>query len=91
MQQIIWGELFTQMPYKLPGKCDRITGQCEGGCITGWTGNSCNQRINRQSCEESLKNILIVNVLISTAIIVTGSVINFIIWKRNAAKNAQMG
>ncbi|XP_052692275.1 uncharacterized protein LOC128170528 [Crassostrea angulata] len=72
-------------------RCDRITGQCEGGCITGWTGNSCNQRINRQSCEESLKNILIVNVLISTAIIVTGSVINFIIWKRNAAKNAQMG
>lgn len=37
-----------------------------------------------QPCEESLKNILIVNVLTSTAIIVTGSVINYIIWKRNA-------
>lgn len=40
--------------------------------------------INTQPCEESLKNILIVNVLTSTAIIVTGSVINYIIWKRNA-------
>lgn len=40
--------------------------------------------INRQPCEESFKNILIVNVLTSTAIIVTGSVINYIMWKRNA-------
>lgn len=25
-------------------RCDRVTGQCEGGCITGWTGSICNQR-----------------------------------------------
>lgn len=40
--------------------------------------------INRQTCAESSKNILIVNVLTSTAIIVTGSVINYVMWKRNA-------
>nr|XP_034316286.1 uncharacterized protein LOC105324500 [Crassostrea gigas] len=26
----------------LTSRCDRKTGQCEGGCITGWTGNRCN-------------------------------------------------
>lgn len=23
--------------------CDISTGQCEGGCKPGWTGNTCNQ------------------------------------------------
>lgn len=36
---------------------------------------------NKHPWGESLKKILIVNVLTSTAIIVTGSVINYFIWK----------
>lgn len=28
----------------LTSRCDRRTGQCEGGCITGWTGSMCNHR-----------------------------------------------
>lgn len=43
-----------------------------------------NAGINRQPCEESLDYILIANVLTSIAIVVTGSVINYIIWKRNS-------
>lgn len=23
------------------GRCDRFTGQCEGGCKSGWTGTTC--------------------------------------------------
>ena len=25
----------------IPGKCDRITGYCHGGCQRGWTGVRC--------------------------------------------------
>lgn len=28
---------------KVGGRCDKTTGQCEGGCIIGWTGNMCNE------------------------------------------------
>ena len=24
-----------------PGKCDRMTGQCKGGCQAGWTEGRC--------------------------------------------------
>ena len=24
-----------------PGICDKVTGQCEGGCQTGWTQHKC--------------------------------------------------
>lgn len=28
---------------KMTRSCDKITGQCDGGCITGWSGHSCSQ------------------------------------------------
>lgn len=27
----------------MTSKCDRSTGQCDGGCKQGWTGNICDQ------------------------------------------------
>lgn len=26
--------------------CNKVTGQCEGGCKPGWTGSTCNQSMN---------------------------------------------
>lgn len=28
----------------IKARCDRITGQCEGGCQTGWKGITCDKR-----------------------------------------------
>lgn len=33
---------------KMTNSCDKITGQCDGGCITGWSGNSCSQ--SKRAC-----------------------------------------
>ena len=27
----------------VPGSCDRMTGQCEGGCQAGWTQSKCDK------------------------------------------------
>lgn len=26
--------------------CDNISGHCDGGCKSGWTGNTCDQKIS---------------------------------------------
>ena len=28
---------------KIPGRCDRIIGRCNGSCLVGWMGSMCNQ------------------------------------------------
>lgn len=28
------------------GRCDKITGRCDGECKAGWTGNTCDQKIS---------------------------------------------
>lgn len=33
---------------KMTNSCDKITGQCDGGWITGWSGNSCSQ--SKRAC-----------------------------------------
>ena len=34
------------------GKCDKITGHCEGGCRAGWTGDMCEngKALNYRDC-----------------------------------------
>ncbi|XP_052692283.1 uncharacterized protein LOC128170540 [Crassostrea angulata] len=62
-------------------RCDTDTGHCLR-CVPGYKGPICNQvrATNTQlSCT-------IVIVLVSVLIVVTGSMVNFVIWKRNAAK-----
>nr|XP_034319168.1 multiple epidermal growth factor-like domains protein 11 isoform X2 [Crassostrea gigas] len=71
--------------------CDRVTGRCDGGCKQGWTGNTCDQirATNTQPCS-CTESYTIVIVVVSVLIVVTGSLINFVIWKRNAAKFSRM-
>uniref|UniRef100_A0A8W8P6F7 Scavenger receptor class F member 2 n=1 Tax=Magallana gigas TaxID=29159 RepID=A0A8W8P6F7_MAGGI len=61
-------------------------GRCDGGCKQGWTGNTCDQirATNTQPCS-CTESYTIVIVVVSVLIVVTGSLINFVIWKRNAA------
>eukprot|EP00105_Crassostrea_gigas_P027711 XP_011449144.1 PREDICTED: uncharacterized protein LOC105343442 isoform X2 [Crassostrea gigas] len=72
-------------------QCDRFTGRCNGGCKPGWTGNTCNQirATNTQPCS-CTESYTIMFVVVSVLIVVTGSMINFVIWKRNAAKFSRM-
>nr|XP_034321168.1 multiple epidermal growth factor-like domains protein 10 isoform X2 [Crassostrea gigas] len=72
-------------------QCDRFTGRCDGGCKPGWAGNTCNQirSTNKQTCS-CTESYNIVIVVVSVLIVATGSLINFVIWKRNAAKFSKM-
>nr|XP_034322582.1 multiple epidermal growth factor-like domains protein 10 [Crassostrea gigas] len=68
-------------------QCDRFTGRCGGGCKQGWTGNTCDElRATDTQTSSCTETYTIVIVMVSVLIVVTGSLINFVIWKRNVEK-----
>ncbi|XP_062605229.1 multiple epidermal growth factor-like domains protein 10 isoform X4 [Saccostrea cucullata] len=66
--------------------CNVITGVCDEGCIEGLTGYLCSEgvllsRTVSNNCEPNTTSIII-NIVISLFLVLTGSILNFIIWKR---------
>lgn len=72
---------------KMTSSCDKITGQCDGGCVTGWSGNTCNQKVSE--CNDNSDVICPLTIALSVAIIVAGSVLNYLCWKRQNKKCIQ--
>ncbi|XP_062606614.1 uncharacterized protein LOC134268379 [Saccostrea cucullata] len=65
--------------------CDPVTGVCHDRCIEGLNGALCNEEkpISSPPTCNSDKTSIIIGVIISVVIVVIGSAINFILWKRN--------
>uniref|UniRef100_A0A8W8MHY4 Scavenger receptor class F member 2 n=1 Tax=Magallana gigas TaxID=29159 RepID=A0A8W8MHY4_MAGGI len=71
--------------------CHHVNGTCFNGCAVEAIGDSCKgvRATNTQPCSWT-ESYNIVIVVMSVLIVVTGSLINFVIWKRNAAKFSRM-
>ncbi|XP_048749278.2 multiple epidermal growth factor-like domains protein 10 [Ostrea edulis] len=75
------------------GSCDGITGVCDDGCIEGWSGPLCGAE-ELTSCTTRCSDdntVIIISLVVSIAIVFIGSVINFLIWKRNHPENVKRG
>nr|XP_022304116.1 uncharacterized protein LOC111111421 isoform X2 [Crassostrea virginica] len=66
-------------------RCDRFTGKCEGGCKPGWTGATCYQ--TPLSCDNN--DFCVLSIVVSVVIVLAGSVMNYVFWKKNAAQTSQ--
>ncbi|XP_062599082.1 multiple epidermal growth factor-like domains protein 10, partial [Saccostrea cucullata] len=69
--------------------CDVITGVCDESCIEGLRGPLCNEetilsRNASDNCDLSTTSIII-SIVISLFVVLTGSILNFIILKRKNA------
>ncbi|XP_056002335.1 multiple epidermal growth factor-like domains protein 10 [Ostrea edulis] len=76
------------------GSCDRTTGICDGGCREGWSGPLCGTEekpISRATCTADDNTVFIVGLVISVFVVIAGSAVNFLIWKRNQTKYKQRG
>ncbi|XP_056003651.1 multiple epidermal growth factor-like domains protein 10 [Ostrea edulis] len=76
------------------GSCDRITGMCDSGCIDDWRGPLCGSAEELSSCTSCTADdsiAIILSLVISVIIVITGSVVNFVIWKRNQSENPRRG
>ncbi|XP_056002246.1 multiple epidermal growth factor-like domains protein 10 isoform X2 [Ostrea edulis] len=67
------------------GSCDQTTGICDGGCEEGWSGPLCgteelSSRVT--SCTDD-NTATIISIVVSIFIVLIGSIINFLMWKRN--------
>ncbi|XP_048744004.2 multiple epidermal growth factor-like domains protein 10 isoform X5 [Ostrea edulis] len=72
------------------GTCDQQTGKCDRGCKPNWTGDQCDKNV--QSCTTECDNsMVIVSIVVSVVIVLTGSVVNFLLWKRNQSQNVKRG
>lgn len=69
------------------GSCDPVTGICNEGCKKGWSGLMCGSDglSNQHSCGDSTP--IAIGVALSVVIVLVGSVINFIYWRRKTAIN----
>lgn len=67
--------------------CDPVMGICNEGCKKGWSGLMCDldRFSNRQSCGDNTP--IVIGVVLSVVIVLFGSVINFIYWRRKRAIN----
>nr|XP_022311254.1 uncharacterized protein LOC111116548 [Crassostrea virginica] len=64
-------------------RCNRFTGQCEGGCKAGWTGNTCSQ-VSLNGLFTCGNSILTLTSIVASAVTVfVGSVLNYICWRNN--------
>ncbi|XP_062574582.1 multiple epidermal growth factor-like domains protein 10 isoform X1 [Saccostrea cucullata] len=70
--------------------CDVITGVCDESCIEGLHGPLCDEGtfLSRTACDTCEPNTtsIIINIVISLFLVLTGSILNFIIWKRKNGK-----
>ncbi|XP_056002277.1 multiple epidermal growth factor-like domains protein 10 isoform X2 [Ostrea edulis] len=77
------------------GSCDRITGICDDGCVEGWNGPLCGTEELSSYPTIAIfmddTRVIIVSLVGSVFIVLIGSVINFLIWKRNQAENVMRG
>nr|XP_022312210.1 uncharacterized protein LOC111117395 [Crassostrea virginica]XP_022312211.1 uncharacterized protein LOC111117395 [Crassostrea virginica] len=66
-------------------RCNRFTGECEGGCKPGWIGAMCYQKQTQAplSCDNDI--LLVISIVVSVVIVLTGSVMNYIYWKKKSA------
>lgn len=56
----------------ITGRCDKITGHCDGGCKPGWTGKSCDQK------KSIIKNISYRNILVHVVYLFVSTIVLFI-------------
>ncbi|XP_056002226.1 platelet endothelial aggregation receptor 1-like isoform X4 [Ostrea edulis] len=69
------------------GSCDHVTGICESGCKEGWSGPICGTELSfhATTCTDD-NTAIIISLVVSIIIVLIGSVINFLMWKRNQRK-----
>lgn len=69
--------------------CDPVTGICSEGCKKGWSGLMCGLDVSSdwQLCSDNTP--IVIGVALSIVIVLFGSVINFIFWRRKTVINAQ--
>lgn len=62
-------------------------GICTEGCIKGWSGLMCglDRFCSRQPCDNTTPTII--GVILSVAIVFSGSVINLILWRKKKAES----
>nr|XP_022306274.1 multiple epidermal growth factor-like domains protein 10 isoform X3 [Crassostrea virginica] len=65
--------------------CDHVTGTCIDGCIQGWNGPLC-EKERQQTLSSSNDDILVISIVVPMIIVLCGSILNFIFWRRKNAK-----
>ncbi|XP_056003638.1 multiple epidermal growth factor-like domains protein 6 [Ostrea edulis] len=71
------------------GICFSNNGTCVGGCTGALSNDKCTQENVQPFTTECDNSMVIVSIVMSVVIVLTGSVVNFLLWRRNQSQNVK--